>query len=335
MASGDDTAMQHLSWPKMVRANDGALILAYSAGIGHNKGASGLAWSVSRDGGLSFSPPALLCYFPRDDARYHDVGNMAMGIGAEGAVILLAMAYQGEVASTVLGWRSADCGRSWQRCDTSALAENRTGSVFGHIFAVPGRGLAVSGHFRSPHTPGIWLAYSMDDGHSWGPPQTVTTELFFEPVFVHAGGRLIGLVRENKACAYHQFVSDDGGMTWQMVWEETHAWNVAVSPDYDNDQTLWATLMSNSPMLGTAFILSHDGGETWQAAGQEAVHRRAFLRACTPRPIIKHAAAKVNRRQAALGRRSSAGRHRLRPRGPLLTLSALMSRNWPRPVRNS
>lgn len=62
--------------------------------------------------------------------------------------------------------------------------------------------------------------------------------------------------------------SEDGGMTWQMVWDETHAWNVAVSPDYDNDQTLWATLMSNSPTLGTAFILSHDGGETWQAAGQ-------------------------------------------------------------------
>ena len=62
--------------------------------------------------------------------------------------------------------------------------------------------------------------------------------------------------------------SDDGGMTWQMVWEETHVWKVAVSPDYDNDQTLWATLMSNSPTLGTAFILSRDGGATWQAAGQ-------------------------------------------------------------------
>ena len=62
--------------------------------------------------------------------------------------------------------------------------------------------------------------------------------------------------------------SEDGGMTWQMVWEETHAWNVAVSPDYVNDQTLWATLMSNSPTLGTAFVLSRDGGETWQAAGQ-------------------------------------------------------------------
>lgn len=154
MASGDDAAMQHLSWPKMVRANDGALILAYSAGIGHNKGASGLAWSVSRDGGLSFSPPALLCYFPRDDARYHDVGNMAMGIGADGAVILLAMAYQGEVASTVLGWRSADCGRSWQRCDTSALAENRTGSVFGHVFAVPGRAWRSAGIFARHIRPG-------------------------------------------------------------------------------------------------------------------------------------------------------------------------------------
>ena len=62
--------------------------------------------------------------------------------------------------------------------------------------------------------------------------------------------------------------SEDGGQSWQMVWQETDAWNVAVSPDYDNDQVLWATLMSNSPTLGTAFILSRDGGGTWQAAGQ-------------------------------------------------------------------
>ena len=61
-----------------------------------------------------------------------------------------------------------------------------------------------------------------------------------------------------------------------MVWEETHAWSVAVSPDYDNDPTVWATLLDNSPTLGSAFILSHDGGGTWQAAGQELCDN-AFL----------------------------------------------------------
>lgn len=62
--------------------------------------------------------------------------------------------------------------------------------------------------------------------------------------------------------------SQDGGLTWQMVWEETDALAVAVSPNYDADQTLWAMLRGYSPTLGDDFILSHDGGETWQAAGQ-------------------------------------------------------------------
>lgn len=62
--------------------------------------------------------------------------------------------------------------------------------------------------------------------------------------------------------------SQDGGQSWQMVWEETDALAVAVSPDYSNDHTLWATLWSYSPTLGDDFILSHDGGETWQAVGQ-------------------------------------------------------------------
>ncbi|MCB0206317.1 MAG: exo-alpha-sialidase, partial [Anaerolineae bacterium] len=48
----------------------------------------------------------------------------------------------------------------------------------------------------------------------------------------------------------------------------TNAWSVAVSSDYDNDQTIWATLLGNSQTLGNDFILSHDGGETWQTAGQ-------------------------------------------------------------------
>ena len=60
----------------------------------------------------------------------------------------------------------------------------------------------------------------------------------------------------------------DSGQSWHMVWEETNAGVVAVSPDYDNDHTVWAALIEYSPSLGDDFILSHDGGETWQAAGQ-------------------------------------------------------------------
>ena len=66
----------HLSWPKVVRTRAGTVVLAYSAGIGHNIGGSGLAVSRSTDGGQSFSLPRLLIRFPEDDARYRDCGAL-------------------------------------------------------------------------------------------------------------------------------------------------------------------------------------------------------------------------------------------------------------------
>jgi len=216
LAAPEDPSIRHLAWPKIVRTPAGTLVLAYSAGVGHNKGGSGLAVSVSRDNGLAFSAPTLLCYFPRDDQRYRDMGNLAMGLGTDGSVVILCMAFSAE-SNTVLGWISSDDGMTWTRADTSPLGDNRTGSVYGHVFHVPGRGLAVFGHYRRPRSGGIWIAFSTDNGRTWQEPQTVSNGEYAEPAFVFAGGRLIGLVREDAACGYHQLVSDDFGNTWQFT----------------------------------------------------------------------------------------------------------------------
>ena len=212
----DDEAIRHLAWPKIVRAGNGTLVLAYSAGVGHNKGASGLAVSLSEDGGRTFSHPELLCYYPEDDDRYRDVGNLALGVGNDGVVSLLAMAFNGDQANTILGWCSSDSGKTWRRTDISALGNSKTGSVFGHVFAVPGKRLAVCGHYRKPRGTGLWISYSNDNGQSWNVPQTISEKRYFEPVFIHTGGNLIGLVRENAACAYHQLLSRDLGKSWQF-----------------------------------------------------------------------------------------------------------------------
>ena len=42
------------------------------------------------------------------------LGNLAMGVGNDGAVVLLAMAYGGDEANTILAWRSIDNGKTWQ-----------------------------------------------------------------------------------------------------------------------------------------------------------------------------------------------------------------------------
>jgi len=209
-----DTKLQHLAWPKVVKAQNGTLILAYSAGVGHNQGGSGLAVSLSQDHGKTFSPPHVLRYFPDDDPRFRDCGNMALGVAGDGGIVLLAMAFDGDQRNTILGWRSNDQGTSWTQTDTSTLSDNQTGSVFGHVLQVPGNRLAVCGHYRQPTGDGIWISYSDDHGVTWRAPQTITSEKYFEPAFTFAQQRLVGLVRENAAHAYHEFVSDDSGQTW-------------------------------------------------------------------------------------------------------------------------
>ncbi|MER2599608.1 MAG: hypothetical protein ABTQ73_08815, partial [Caldilineales bacterium] len=62
--------------------------------------------------------------------------------------------------------------------------------------------------------------------------------------------------------------SVDGGATWQQVWSETLAVTMAVSPDYDQDETVFASLAAVSPSLNTRLIISHDAGETWSGGGQ-------------------------------------------------------------------
>ena len=209
-----DPRYAHLAWPKIVKAPDGTLVLAYIAARKHG-GEGCPSVSISTDAGDTFTAPRTLMEFGRG-AKYHHSGNLALGVAPDGAVVLLTMAFSGDKCNSIFGWRSQDFGRTWEPVDTSALADNKTGSVFGHVFAVPGKGLAVAGHYRLPKGSGIWLAYSSDHGRTWGPPQTVTEDEFFEPCFVFAAGRLIGLVRENKARAYHQFVSDDLGRTWRF-----------------------------------------------------------------------------------------------------------------------
>ncbi|MEI2688760.1 MAG: hypothetical protein V9H69_03235 [Anaerolineae bacterium] len=63
----------------------------------------------------------------------------------------------------------------------------------------------------------------------------------------------------------------DGGATWQQVWSETPAGTVAVSSNYHQDETVFASLAAVSPSLNTRLIISHDGGETWSGGGQGLV----------------------------------------------------------------
>jgi len=205
----------HLGWPKLVRAADGTLVLGCLAGREHTvDGCPGV--SLSHDGGKIFTPPRMLAEFDRSMAYRHS-GNIALGLAADGSLVYLAMAFTGDVRNTVLGWRSTDNGKTWHAVDTSCLAENRSGSVFGEIVPVPGMGLVAFGHYRAGVEPatGIWYAVSPDNGRTWGDPIPISRTRLYEPAFTFAAGRLVGLIRNDPGEHYWQLVSDDSGKTWQ------------------------------------------------------------------------------------------------------------------------
>ena len=206
---------QHLAWPKVVTTDNGTIVTAYIAARKHVNGDGCPAVSVSRDGGKTFTRPDILKHFDRSMPYQHGA-NLALGKAEDSALVLMVMAFTDNLRNNIYGWRSTDNGTTWKPTDTSALGPNKTGSVFGHVFPVPAQGLAVCGHYRQPQGNGIWIAYSQDHGKSWGSPNTITTNRFFEPTFVHSSGRLIGLVRENAAHAYHQYISADLGMKWRF-----------------------------------------------------------------------------------------------------------------------
>lgn len=211
----------HLSWPKVIKTPRGTVILGYSAGIGHNIGGSALAISLSKDGGRTFSAPKKLISFPDDDPRYRDCGNLALGLAGDGSVLLLAMAYNRDEGNHIFGWRSTDEGATWTRTDTSALGPDKTGSVFGNILPLAGRGLAVFGHYRAgskPHTQGLWMSLSNDDGRTWAAAQRISEIHAVEPVVVQSAGRLVGFFRgdsQNARGRQSVGVSDDLGRTWK------------------------------------------------------------------------------------------------------------------------
>ena len=213
----DGDRFAHLAWPKVVRTRQETIVLAFSAGRFHGAHGEGCpAIAVSNDRGETFSPPQIVTEFTADDTYTH-CGNLALGVTTDDTLILMAMAYRGDEANSLFSWVSIDQGESWQESNVSALAAGRTGSVYGSVFKVDGRGYSVAGHFREgsyPDTQGIWMSTS-DDGLHWKAPEKVTDRPLVEPAFVAMEENIIGLARPNTD-RYEQIVANRRRMDWKV-----------------------------------------------------------------------------------------------------------------------
>jgi hypothetical protein len=191
-----DPRHAHLGWPKIAVTSKGEYVLAYSAAQFHGAHGGGCpAVSTSSDG-ITFNDPQILETFD-NSSTYTHCGNLAIGVTKDDAIIVMAMAYRGDEANSIFGWMSIDGGDSWQETNVASLSAGRTGSVYGHIFHVTGRGYAVCGHYRAgsyPHETGLWISFSQDGLH-WGPPELVTEASLVEPAVLCVEDELVGLIR--------------------------------------------------------------------------------------------------------------------------------------------
>ena len=218
-----ETARQHLAWPKVVRTANGKLVVACVSASKHAGNAGGLeAVAVSADDGATFSALNVLAK-PEGDSKWTEGGNLALGASGN-RVVMLSMTYASDNSTSgIYGRISDDGGATWSVTDTSGISPDKTGSVFGHVISIPGRGLTAFGHYRPPAREpigGIWMASSSDNGATWGAPTCILDrDEFVEPDFVYSQGRIIGLIRQDLGNGttlngYWQITSDDGGTTW-------------------------------------------------------------------------------------------------------------------------
>ena len=214
----DDDRFAHLAWPKVTRTSQETIVLAFSAGRFHGAHGEGCpAIAVSTDDGQTFSDPLIVTEFSPSDTYTH-CGNLALGVTSDNTLILFAMACRGDEANSIFGWVSIDQGASWQEANVANLAAGRTGSVYGSIFKVEGRGYAVAGHYREgsyPDTQGVWLSLS-DDGLHWKAPEKITDRHLVEPAFISVGEDIIGLARPNTD-RYEQIVANRRRMDWRVA----------------------------------------------------------------------------------------------------------------------
>jgi len=258
-------------FPVLVNPHGEEVLAVLRGGAGHVGILGRLDGVRSRDGGVTWEPPARIVKGAWDDR------NPAVGIAPDGTVVLAYHAQGsydengkfaprlGRVEMRVT--RSFDGGATWEASRPLGFPAMEKHSAYGRIETLPdGRMLLPT------YGPGItpdaaadhaFLLRSRDHGRTWDDPSLIAAGYNETALLLLPDGDLLTAMRSSRGGRLAVCRSSDGGRTWGEP--------VPVTEDSEHPADL--TLLSNGWVLmvfgvrhapfGVQARVSRDGGRTW------------------------------------------------------------------------
>ena len=172
--------------------------------------------------------------------------------------------------------RSTDNGRTW--FEVLSYSEDRRSPWINQFDIAPmrsGSGLALYAVVMVSQFPHVYRFFASENsGSTWQEGSSPCARLDCYDYSLRAANRPGVLFQprvwwSNYGIGLPEGVarSVDHGATWQQVWAQTPMAQVAISPSFDQDETLVAVLPYGEVISDTNVIISHDAGEIWLPGG--------------------------------------------------------------------
>jgi hypothetical protein len=254
-------------------APDGTIAVITRGGSGHIglEGRLDVQWS--KDGGRTFSPPAIIVNSAIDDR------NAAVGFTPSGTLLMVYMRQssydedgqylRGTIPVAMAITRSTDHGLTWSEPAHHDGFDGLIGSPYGRMITLPDGSIGWN-LYRTTDSDnwagGAYLVVSHDEGATWEAPRLIAEGRNETAIRALPNGDLLAAARLTQPDTQSLGVtrSSDNGHTWSPVVEVTGAMQHPADFVLLGGDRVLLTYGNRQSPYRVEGRLSDDGGRTWR-----------------------------------------------------------------------